>query len=177
MATYTLNNVNYTYTVGVEDSSVGSSASATDDISLLSSFVVDDATYNVTSIAASAFYGATNLTSVTIPTSVTVIKESAFEGCTNLTTVNIPSVTTIGVNAFYGCSSLTSVTIPSTVTNILGNPFRNCVNLSSITVDANNTVFLSENGVLFDKLKQNLFISWHRVQNLKQFIKAYTFVK
>ena len=172
MATYTLNNVNYTYTVGVEDASVGSSASATDDISLLSSFVVDGATYNVTSIAASAFYGATNLTSVTIPTSVTVINESAFEGCTNLTTVNIPSVTTIGVNAFYGCSSLTSFTIPSTVTNILGNPFRNCVNLSSITVDANNTVFLSENGVLFDKLKKNLILYPSKLLNTSYVIPS-----
>jgi len=172
MVTYTLNNVNYTYTVGTVDASVGSSASATDDISLLSSFEVDGDTYNVTSIAASAFYGATNLTSVTIPTSVTVINESAFEGCTNLTTVNIPSATTIGVNAFYGCSSLTSVTIPSTVTNILGNPFRNCISLSSITVDANNTVFLSENGVLFDKLKQNLILYPSKLLNTSYVIPS-----
>jgi len=172
MVTYTLNNVYYTYTVGTVDASVGSSASATDDISLLSSFEVDGATYNVTSIEASAFYGATNLTSVTIPTSVTVINESAFEGCTNLTTVNIPSATTIGVNAFYGCSSLTSITIPSTVTNISGNPFRNCISLSSITVDADNTVFLSENGVLFDKLKQNLILYPSKLLNTSYVIPS-----
>ncbi len=172
MVTYTLNNVYYTYTIGIADASVESSASATDDISLLSSFEVDGATYNVTSIAASAFYGATNLTSITIPTSVTVINESTFEGCTNLTTVNIPSVTSIGVNAFYGCSSLTSITIPATVTNILGNPFRNCTSLSSIIVDSDNTVFFSENGVLFDKLKQNLILYPSKLLNTSYVIPS-----
>ena len=67
-------------------------------------FVVPD---SVTTIGNDAFYGCTNLTSVTIPNSVTSIGECAFYGCTNLTSVTIPdSVIFIGWDAFSGCESL-----------------------------------------------------------------------
>ena len=63
---------------------------------------------SVTSIGDSAFYGCTNLTSVTIPDSVTSIGSSAFSGCTSLTSITIPdSVTSIGNAAFGGCKNLT----------------------------------------------------------------------
>ena len=44
---------------------------------------------------------------------VTVIPEQGFVGYTNMTSITIPSsVTSIGQSAFYGCGSLTSITIP-----------------------------------------------------------------
>jgi Flp pilus assembly protein protease CpaA len=52
--------------------------------------------------------------SYNIPNSVTTIGDMAFWGCSNLTSITIPnSVTNIGNEAFYGCISLTSITVSS----------------------------------------------------------------
>lgn len=75
----------------------------------------------VTSIAVSAFFNCTSLTSVTIGSSVTSIGTNAFDNCSSLTSVIIPnSVTSIGRKAFSRCSSLTSVTILATTPPTLG---------------------------------------------------------
>ena len=79
----------------------------------------NDATYSVTSIGGAAFYGCSELTSVTIPN----------------------SVTSIGYSAFYGCSGITSVTIPNSVTYIGGSAFLGCSGLNSIVVSGNNVTY------------------------------------
>ena len=57
-----------------------------------------------TGIAASAFNGCSDLTSLTIPNSVTNIGGSAFSGCSGITSIIIPnSVSSIGESAFYDC--------------------------------------------------------------------------
>ena len=61
--------------------------------------------YTVIGIDSSAFMNKTNLTSVSIPTSMTRINQQAFDGCTNLETVSIPEangVTDVGRAAFSG---------------------------------------------------------------------------
>ena len=89
----------------------------------------------ITSVAASAFSGCDNLTSVSIPGSVTNIGESAFYGCTSLTSVAIPNgVTSIGTYAFRSCSGLTSANIPNSVISIGNSAFRDCSNLTSVTI-------------------------------------------
>ena len=73
----------------------------------------------MTSIGDGAFEYCSNLTSITIPSSVTSIGGSAFKYCSSLTSITIPSsVTSIENYAFYGCESLTSITIPDGVTSI-----------------------------------------------------------
>ena len=90
-------------------------------ISMTGEFVVPN---TVRFIHSDAFYGCSDLTSVTIPEGVTSIGSSAFYNCSGLTSVTIPSsVTSIGSYAFYGCTGLTSVTIPSSVTSIGGAAF------------------------------------------------------
>jgi hypothetical protein len=77
---------------------------------------IKDGTLGITGYA---FYGFSNLKSVTIPDSVTNIGNGAFEYCTGLTSITIPNkITTIEDDTFYNCSSLTSVTIPGSVTSI-----------------------------------------------------------
>jgi hypothetical protein len=111
----------------------------------------------VTSIGVGAFYHCTRLTSVTIPNSVTNIGREAFFDCYNLTSVTIgTNVTSIGEGAFWDCTRLFSVTIPNSVTNIGDAPFFDCTSLTAITVAAQNPVYSSVNGVLFDKSQATL---------------------
>ena len=112
---------------------------------------------SVTDIGRCAFDHCISLTSVTIPNSVTSIGDGAFEGCTSLKSIVISdSVTSIGGSAFGGCISLKSIIIPKGVTIIEYEAFGGCLNLRSIDVVEDNSIFASENGVLFNKNKTRL---------------------
>ena len=88
---------------------------------------------SVTSIGDYAFKDCTGLTSITIPNRVTYL--SGFSGCIGLTSVTIPSsVTSIGKSAFSHCTGLTYVTIPNSVTSIGGSAFYGCTGLTSVTI-------------------------------------------
>ena len=89
----------------------------------------------LTSIASSAFYGCSSLTSITIGSGVTGIASDAFHGCSSLTSITIGSgVTGIGNYAFSSCSSLTSITIPEGVKNIGSSAFSGCSALTTVTI-------------------------------------------
>ena len=69
-------------------------------------------------IGAYAFKNCSDLTSLTLPSSVTRIGDYAFYNCSGLTSLTLPSsVNEIGIYAFHGCSGLTSLTLPSSVTS------------------------------------------------------------
>jgi len=74
--------------------------------------------------------------------------------------ITIPnSVTVISSNAFADCTNLTSVTIPSGVTHqITHNYFQICTNLTAINVDADNQNYSSQDGILYNKAKDQLLI-------------------
>ena len=73
----------------------------------------------VTAIADEAFRGCTQMTAITIPTTVTRIGQGAFWGCSGLTTVAIPQgVTELALQLFSDCTSLTSLTLPRSLTRI-----------------------------------------------------------
>ena len=101
----------------------------------------------VTSIGNYAF-SYTGLTSIEIPASVTTIGAAAFWGCSNLATVTFAEgsqLESIGNNAFQQCYNLTSITIPASVTSIGSYVFQNC-DLASMAVADGNTVYDSRNG-------------------------------
>lgn len=121
----------------------------------------------ITNVAGMAFSGASNLVSVTLPSTIQSIDDKAFQYCSSLVSVKIPdAVTRIGVNTFKGCSLLGSVNIPSGMISIgngafwdcalrsietygkLGeNTFRNCMLLSAII---NNCDDLGNGGAFYE---------------------------
>ena len=121
------------------------------DCSNLTSAIIPD---SVTSMGEFVFGDCSALTSVTLSNSITSIVRGTFDGCSALTSITIPgNVTGIGEFAFYGCRALTGITIPDSVTSIGGEVFTGCSALTSILVKAGNTVYSSQDGVLYKNNK------------------------
>lgn len=69
---------------------------------------------------------------------------------------NIPyTVVRIEKDVFRKCHSLQSISIPSTITHIEW-AFYQCFSLKEILVDPNNAFYSSQNGVLYNKKKNEL---------------------
>lgn len=86
-------------------------------------------------------FGATKISSVTIPSSVSSIRGGAFKDCCNLTSVSFQANSILrefsdGEGAFKGCTALNKVELPST-TEILGAyTFQDCISLKEIVLPA-----------------------------------------
>ncbi len=84
---------------------------------------------------------------------VTSIEDWTISICSNLSNIVLPEgLTSIG-RTFGGINKLKSVYIPASVTNIGRWAFEGCSGLEEIIVDQENTVYSSEDGVLFNKDK------------------------
>ncbi len=106
----------------------------------------------VQEIGAMAF-GTCALESIVIPASVTEIGTQAFNECNNLSSVTFnDGLESIGSEAFRKCN-LSSVDIPASVTSIRGDAFGQNANLTAINVSADNTMYSSEDGIVFNKDK------------------------
>lgn len=110
----------------------------------------NDTTYTVAAIGAYAFYGCSDITSVTFPESLNTIKGWAFYNCSSLASVNIPdSVTDFGNYVFSGTAlpdpiykdsdfvympvTATGVyTIPDQINYICGGAFYRCAGLTHV---------------------------------------------
>lgn len=90
---------------------------------------------NISSIGSGAFAGNSDITSVSLPSSVTKIGQEAFSECTGLKSISLPSsLISIGIGAFCGCEELSVVTVPSGVLSIGDDAFAECSSLSVITI-------------------------------------------
>ena len=89
----------------------------------------------VNSIGQYAFYGAKEVSSISIPNSVTLIESYAFSCCTSLTAINIPEgVTSIGYYAFSGCENLKSCAVPDGVKKLSDNLFYGCKRMTEVRI-------------------------------------------
>lgn len=80
----------------------------------------------VTTVGAWAFYGCTELESVSVAGTVVSIGSHAFAG-SGITELSLPeSVQSIGEYAFYDCGSLVSASLPERMTIIDKGAFQNC---------------------------------------------------
>ena len=90
---------------------------------------------------------------------VSSIGEHAFSYRPNLTELTIPdSVAAIGQQAFLNCTGLSQITLPANVTNIKTNAFAGCTALADIQADSANAVYVSDQGVLYNKAGTELLI-------------------
>ncbi len=101
---------------------------------------------SVYKIAVRALSECSNLTSVTIPSSVVAIFEEAFYKSTELEDVKILEGTmSIGPNAFCECTALRSVTLPNSIRDLGECVFYACHSLESVTSYMEAPVRISKN--------------------------------
>ncbi len=116
-----------------------------------------DLGHSIKKINQYTFQSCEKLTSIIIPGSAASIESQAFAWCLDLSSVTLENgITSIGNNAFYESDLLTAVALPASITTLHENFITYCNNLASITVDPANTVYSSDNGVLYNKAKTKL---------------------
>lgn len=98
---------------------------------------------SITNIGSYAFYEATSLISIDLPSTISKIGKEAFYDTRKLNTIIMPEgLTTIGESAFYK-SYVKKVEIPSTVISIGTNAFANAFYVNDITIKATNFDYTS----------------------------------
>ena len=104
-----------------------------------------------------AFSGCSALTDLNVMAAETV-GASAFAGTSALAQINLPNVQSIGAHAFSG-SSVTGLSLSAALSSVAEQAFAGAESLASIAVDAANTLYLSENGVLYRRTGTNDYVS------------------
>jgi phage tail sheath protein FI len=103
----------------------------------------------VTTIGSEAFYGLTNITSVTMPDTVTSIQNGAFQDC-SLASITLSTNLNAILDVAFSMCGLTNINIPGSVIDIGLGVFAGSTNLAAINVDPQNFVYSSVGGVLFN---------------------------
>ena len=113
----------------------------------------------ISMVEVDGFKDCTALKKVIVPDTVTVIEDYSFYNCPALEEINIPkTVKNIGFQAFYGCASLKSMDIPASVKDIEAFAFEGCTSLVGVNIAADNPAYKDENGILFDKSGETLYL-------------------
>ena len=134
------NKVTYSYAVPTSGNTGTAKLLSTIDTvpalyNILSTFIINNVTYTVTSIADYAFDSRFSLTEITIPYTITSINSFAFARCNQLKKAILPdNLEYLGVGAFIGDASLNSMIVPNKINAINGSAFNGCYSMTSITI-------------------------------------------
>lgn len=75
----------------------------------------------ITGLIGACFYVMSNVTEVSLPSTLKTIGQSCFSGCSLITTLLLPEgLETLQGGCFYNCSGLTELTLPSSLKEITG---------------------------------------------------------
>jgi hypothetical protein len=86
-------------------------------------------------ISTGAFMGCTNLTEITLPSTLTFLGRDAFSGCSSLEEIVLPvTLAALGDGAFMDCSSLRAVRLPAGLTALGNHTFSGCCSLIEIAL-------------------------------------------
>ncbi len=114
-----------------------------------------DTTYQIPSsvkkIKETAFYGNKKITEITMPDNLTEIETGAFVNCTSLKKVTLnKNLKSIPDYAFNN-TGIEDINIPASVTSLNSIAFIGTATLKNINIDPNNSVYKSDNGIVFSK--------------------------
>ena len=81
----------------------------------------------ITNISSCAFINCSNLQKVVLPETLISIEWGAFAYCNSLTDINLPqSLQSLSTWSFGGCSSLKNISIPDNITSLPASVFKDC---------------------------------------------------
>lgn len=104
-------------------------------------------------------FGCSRLTGIKLPESLTSIGNCAFRNCSELNNINMPkNLKSIEKETFRGCVSLTDFEMPENLESLDEDIFVDCYSLTNISISADNSLYESENGILYSKGKSELVI-------------------
>ncbi len=110
----------------------------------------------VTTLTHAVFAGQPHLVGIDLPTSVSEICDYAFAGCTSLVSLSLqPGLNTLGDYILVG-APIRQITLPADVHSLTPLTFHACTSLEEIAVSTENTVYTSEDGVLFQILDDTI---------------------
>lgn len=113
-------------------------------------------TYTVTGIGYQAFFGCSNLSSLSLPQTIQSIGDKAFYQCSSLHSIALPeSLQRVGEYSFHR-GGFTTLRLPASLIQAGKYAFTHLQDLVSFEVDSNNPCFSAENGVLYNKDKTKL---------------------
>jgi len=106
---------------------------------------------------------------IKIPYGVEIIEEGAFAYCLHLETVKIPNTVKLIKKRVFVFSKIKRIHIPESVIQIDQNAFLQSTFLNEIIVDQKNSIYGSQDGVLYDK-KKEILITFPRMKTGDPFI-------
>ena len=92
---------------------------------------------NISTIGNYAFAGLSEVTEITLPTTVYEIGDYAFKNCAGIKSIEIPDSLELGIistGMFSGCTSLETIKLPDNIREIENYAFANCKSLRSFIV-------------------------------------------